>query len=106
MTPDRLRPSCEASGRPSTTELRANRLDHSGSRPFIYAPHSGWSAKYVEIQDEFFCDLGNIITPNSSYILPDILTRYLDSVNKTIHSWEDTPEGTEIIIIIIIKVFI
>ena len=26
MTPDRIRPSCEASGRPSTTELRDNRL--------------------------------------------------------------------------------
>ena len=65
----------------------------------IYAPHSGLSAKDIAIEDDFFCDLANDITTNSSsallYIAGDFLTRNLGCVNRRIHSWADTPEGTK-----------
>ena len=35
----------------------------------IYAPHSGLTAKDIEIQDGFFYDLANVITTNSSSAL-------------------------------------
>ena len=35
----------------------------------VYAPHSGLTAKDIEIQDDFFCDLANVIATNSSSAL-------------------------------------
>ena len=35
----------------------------------VYAPHSGLTAKHIEIQDDFFCDLANVIATNSSSAL-------------------------------------
>ena len=47
---------------------------------------------------EFFCDLANVITTNSSRTFPEILTRNLDSMDSTRHLglWADIPEGAEI----------
>ncbi len=38
----------------------------------IYAPHSGLTAKDIEIQDGFFYDLANVVTTNSSSALLNI----------------------------------
>ena len=43
-----------------------------------YDPHSGLAAKDIEIQDEFVCDLANVITINSFSAL--VLVRQVSSI--------------------------